>query len=71
MLGWLMENATSVIVIVCSIVLGVRQNLIRRQIEDLRKEVLNEMLNTNLSIDEDGARDVSERQNIDFLINRG
>jgi hypothetical protein len=44
---------TSVIVIICSIVLGVRQNSIRRQIEDLRNEVLNEMLNTNLSIDED------------------
>jgi hypothetical protein len=29
------------------------------------------MLNTNLSLDEDEARDVFERESVDFLINRG
>jgi hypothetical protein len=52
MFSWLTQNATPVIVIVCSIILGVRQSYIRRQIEDLRREVLDEMLNTELSLDE-------------------
>jgi hypothetical protein len=49
MLKWIAENATSEIVNFCSIVLGIRQNFILRQIADFRKEVLSEMLSTHLS----------------------
>jgi hypothetical protein len=66
MLKWLTENATSEIVILCSVVLGVRQSLIRTQIEDLRKEVLSELLDTHQTViadeDDDGYR-LTLRQN--------
>jgi hypothetical protein len=52
MLSWLTANATSAIVILCTIILCVRQSLILREIADFRKLVLKELLNSQLN-DED------------------
>jgi hypothetical protein len=53
MLRWLSENTTSEIIILCSIVLGIRQNTIRKQIVGLRKEVLDELLNAQLRAEQE------------------